>query len=100
MFILRDLLVPLQEVFSKTKQGAEEKSLVCIHSARGGGTVHIVNHFQFAACSAYIVRIADPESTVLYLYGKYNLTLEGFMENHVGTDSECSYRGTNYCCAG
>ena len=44
MFILRDLLSPLQAVFYNTAQGAETESLVCIHTAGCGGAIYIINH--------------------------------------------------------
>jgi IS1 family transposase len=100
MFILRDLLTPLQEEFSNTKQGQKRKVWFAYTAASGGTSVYIINYVQSATCLTYIVWIGDPESAVLYLYGEHNATLERLMDTNVGTNSATSDRGTDYCCTG
>jgi hypothetical protein len=44
MFILRDLLAPLQEEFSNTKQGQKRKFWFALHIAHGGGSIHFLSY--------------------------------------------------------
>ena len=71
MFILRDLLTPLQEEFSNTEQGQKRK-----------------------VWSGYT------ESAVLHFYGEYNSAMERIVASHVGNNSFTCHTRTNYCCTG
>ena len=57
MFILRDLLTPLQEAFSDTAQGQQRK-VWFVYTLPAGGcrSLYLFDHLQCAADPAYAVR--------------------------------------------
>ncbi len=100
MFILGDLLAPLQEEFSNTKQGQKRKVwfaytlLAMVVPFTSSITSNLLRAMQT------LFGLDDPEPAILCLYGEYDTALESFMENHVATDSRGCYRGAHYCCTG
>lgn len=87
MFILRDLLLPLQEEFSNTKQGQKRKVwftyalLSVVVPFTSSITSNLLRTLQT------LFGLEDTKSTVLCLYGEFNVALECIMANHVETDT-------------
>lgn len=83
MFILKDILTPLQEQFSNTPQG-QKIGLVCIHFTGSSDTIHFLDYLQSIGRIAYFDWFGNRESTVLHLHGKSNVTFEVFVADNVG----------------
>ena len=73
MFILRDLLPPLQAHFSKTDLGKERSAPLRLSPAFGHRSVHLLHDLQFVALSRNVVWHRDETETLLHFH-----VLDGF----------------------
>ena len=86
MFILRDLLPPLQGGFSDTRLG-RERAQWFTYTYYGRRTLYFVDDLESVANPADAVRIIRKSATVLYLHGLAEFALESAVAGALGLDS-------------
>ena len=100
MFILHDLLLPLQAQFSNTAQGQRRKVWFAytLLAVIVPFTSSITSNLLRALKNSIWFR--TEKSALLCIHGKSNITMERTMAYHVGNDSVTIGGRTNYGSAG
>ena len=95
MFILRDLLLPLQAVFSNTAQGQKRKVwfVYTLLAVVVPFTLSIISNLL--RCLADSIWFKAEKSALLCLHGEPDIAMEKAMACHVGNDSVTGCRRTN-----
>jgi len=75
MFILRDLLQPLQAHFFRYRFGPGAILIICLHATGCYRPVHIVHNVQFTAFPGNLVRHWHQKEALLHVYGLLDIAL-------------------------